>query len=184
MFGKLFRCGNVFTEKCIFCGSKRMYQWDLVKEHSQSDGRAYCNALCYVCLDCRQINLLGYGTDFEIILRREQLDKKCSLEQKELDKQKENIQSLISELEKTVELKKEMVSKLDIASKDENITIKRQKELLEDIDKVKNQISKIMSEIKEHQKEIVKLEKDKQNIKNKYNLELENFIKKENSRIY
>ena len=129
--------------KCTACGSNNLRQVDgLVC----SDGSAGLMGKAYVCMECGHIEI--YSDDLLALAKQEK-------------EKEDNINSLINqvkkdgkEAEKKIPLLNEKLARLekdlrtlDEKSKDEDITVKAQKDLLAKIDDIKYQIKETQSEI-------------------------------------
>jgi len=133
-------------KKCTACGSNNLrLVYGLVKE-GLGDGAAYLNGKSYVCMECGHIEI--YSDDLLALAKQEKekedninaLIKQVKTEGKEAEKKIPLLNEKLARLEKDLR-------NLEEKSKNEDITVKVQKDLLAKIDNIKNQIKETQSEI-------------------------------------
>ena len=139
-------------EKCLVCGSEKIVPYS---ERSVVSGDADLNASVTICLDCGHIDLWGTGRPFKDAqsaynekIRKEAEWKAFIEEAKQKQKELALLESQLPDLQKGLD-------DLKIKVNDENITIKQQRELFEQIDKKETEILNLNKKINDY-KEIIR----------------------------
>ena len=146
--------------KCLACGCTRFEGITL----DTGEG-ALTNVYGLVCVNCGRVELYADSTTMEHVRRTDQAKQRIENEVKIRQDQIDELEKQVAPLKDKINVGNEKIKELEIATNNDEITVKQQKELLNAANIIKEDNAAIMKSIAELEKKIERLDREIQGYK-------------------